>query len=88
MQFCNLVLFYLPVSRQDLVPWLQQQIAEQRKIDLSTSGVDKDLESNLVPSTSIGINNIISDVSVVLPGEGGMKKQRKQTVKLFQDRGR
>lgn len=44
---------------------------------------------SLVASTSVAnINNIISDVQVVLPGDGAMKKQRRQTVKLFQDRGK
>lgn len=90
--FLRLFLAFLtvvfPVSRQDLVPWLQQQIAEQRKIDFAASGVDKELETSIVPSTSIAsIHNIISDVQVVLPGDGAMKKQRRQTVKLFQDRG-
>ncbi|KAI6146889.1 kinase-like domain-containing protein [Pisolithus tinctorius] len=61
------------VSRQDLVGWLQQQIAEQKRIDSSTSGATSYpdiLHTSLSGATSSG-----SDVHLVLPVD--TKKQRK-----------
>ncbi|KIN99309.1 hypothetical protein M404DRAFT_155391 [Pisolithus tinctorius Marx 270] len=61
------------VSRQDLVGWLQQQIAEQKRIDSSTSGATSYpdiLHTSLSGGTSSG-----SDVHLVLPVD--TKKQRK-----------
>ena len=76
------------VSRQELVPWLQNQIAEQKRIDIATSGVP-------VVSHSIhSIHNIqhppaggkdTLDLQLLLPTDA--KKQRKQVKQLFLDRG-
>jgi eukaryotic translation initiation factor 2-alpha kinase 4 len=74
-----------PVSRQELVPWLQQQIAEQKRIDATTSGISgtSDLTQSGILSRDLPT---ASDVQLVLPGDA--KKQRKQTKQMFMDRGR
>jgi hypothetical protein len=75
---------WLLVSRQDLVSWLQQQIADQKRVDQSTSGVDSAID--ILPnsaSTKDALSN--SDIHLVLPGD--TKKQRKQTKQMFLDRG-
>ncbi|KAH8114389.1 kinase-like domain-containing protein [Phellopilus nigrolimitatus] len=76
------------VSKLDLIPWLQHQIAEQKKNDLASSGVTG-LSSEISSSsiTSIKENNNSLDVQLILPGEGtNLKKQRKATKQLFLDR--
>jgi hypothetical protein len=73
------------VSRQELVPWLQQQITEQKRVDATTSGVS--LASD--PSQAISQSKELptsSDVQLILPGDA--KKQRKQTKQIFLDRGK
>jgi hypothetical protein len=73
------------VSRQDLVTWLQQQIAEQKRIDATTSGVvaPSDLAQSVILSKELPAS---SDVQLILPGDA--KKQRKQTKQMFLDRGK
>ncbi|KAI6046986.1 kinase-like domain-containing protein [Pisolithus marmoratus] len=69
------------VSRQDLVGWLQQQIAEQKRVDSSTSGATDHpdiLHTSLSGGTSSG-----SDVHLVLPVD--TKKQRKH-VRILLDK--
>lgn len=85
------------ILRQDLVPWLQHQIAEQKKSEASASGISHILSEShaLSPSTSNASSLIRdaysanADVQVLLPGDtstGTMKKQRRQTKQLFLDR--
>jgi eukaryotic translation initiation factor 2-alpha kinase 4 len=77
-QFCT-------VSRQQLVPWLQNQIAEQKRIDIATSGapvVSHSIHSIQHPPTS---GKDTSDLQLLLPQDA--KKQRKQVKQLFLDRG-
>ena len=74
------------VSRQELVPWLQNQIAEQKRIDIATSGapvVSHSIHSIQHPPAS---GKDTSDLQLLLPAD--TKKQRKQVKQLFLDRGR
>ena len=69
------------VSRQELVGWLHQQIAEQKRIDSSTAGAP-------LPPDNIILNKDIpgsSDVQLLLPLDA--KKQRKQVKQMLLDRG-
>ncbi|KAG6330107.1 hypothetical protein ID866_8983 [Astraeus odoratus] len=71
------------VSRQDLVSWLQQQIAEQKRIDLSTSGASN--HADMVHTTLAGGgSSTAGDVQLVLPVDA--KKQRKQVKQILLDR--
>ena len=77
------------MSKQDLVPWLQQQIAEQKRVDVAASGVETMTESAPTPIVTSKESNNNLDVHILLPGEGtNLKKQRRQTKQLFADRGR
>lgn len=72
------------VIRQELVPFLHQQILEQKRIDASISGVPAIAEG------SVSLNAIkeatgAADVQLVLPSD--TKKQRKHTKQMFLDRG-
>ncbi|KAJ6593628.1 kinase-like domain-containing protein [Mycena capillaripes] len=72
------------LTRQELVSWLQQQIAEQKRIDASTSGALRfsDLgTTHPVPSKEVAE---ASSVQLLLPVDA--KKQRKQVKQLFMDR--
>lgn len=71
------------VSRQELVVWLQQQIAEQKRIDASTSGTPILSETSQGPVVSKDLGSA-PDVYLVLPGD--QKKLRKQTKQMFVDR--
>ncbi|KAI5119391.1 hypothetical protein M0805_005934 [Coniferiporia weirii] len=76
------------ISRQELVPWLQQQITEQKKIDGASSGVTG-LPSDVAPSSMIPTkdNGSNVDLQLILPGEGtSLKKQRRTTKQLFLER--
>jgi eukaryotic translation initiation factor 2-alpha kinase 4 len=75
------------LSKQELVPWLQHQILEQKRIDQSTSGVAGFVES--VPSSATVTKDLSSgsDVHLLLPGDTNLKKQRKQTKQIFLERG-
>lgn len=71
------------VSRQELVGWLQQQIAEQKRADLATSFVPIVAETiGVLPPKDVSIS---PDVQLILPIDS--KKQRKQVKQLFLDRG-
>jgi hypothetical protein len=77
-------LLTLLVSRPELVPWLQEQIVEQKRIDAGTSG------TTTLPEHSHGLarsksSGPIPDVQLVLPGDA--RKQRKQTKQIFLDKG-
>ncbi|KAK2467467.1 hypothetical protein APHAL10511_000322 [Amanita phalloides] len=72
------------LSKQELVGWLQQQIAEQKRIDLSTSGVPTHSDGT---SSTISAKEMVppsSDVQLLLPFD--TKKQRKHVKQLFLDR--
>lgn len=71
----------LAVARHDLVPWLQERIAEQKRIDVATSGVERPLQdsaqSSATPSHARG-------VQLLLPGD--LKKGKAGPKQLFSDR--
>lgn len=69
------------VMRKDIIPWLQQQINDQKRIDASTSGVDTDqniLASKTAPASS--------NIQLLLPPD--TKKQRKNTKQLLEGKGK
>lgn len=76
-------MLFILVSRQELVPFLVQQIADQKRIDASISGAP------LVAESSQGQGSAkepgTSEVQLLLPADA--KKQRKQTKQIFLDRG-
>jgi len=67
------------VSRPELVPWLQEQIVEQKRIDAETSGTTV-LSHSQVPARSKS-SDPMPDVQLILPGDA--RKQRKQTKQIF-----
>ncbi|TFY68401.1 hypothetical protein EVJ58_g1031 [Rhodofomes roseus] len=71
------------VSRHELVPFLQQQLLEQNKIDASISGVSAVAESTPV---SNGTKEPVgrADVQLILPSD--TKKRAKYTKQMFMDR--
>lgn len=77
------IYFSLVVSRPELVPWLQEQILEQKRIDAETSGTTL-LENSQGPVRSKP-SGPMPDVRLVLPGDS--KKQRKQTKQIFLEKG-
>jgi len=82
---CRATAFYpvCAVSRQELVGWLQQQIAEQKRADLATSSAPIVAENiSVLPPKDVSIS---PDVQLILPID--TKKQRKQVKQLFLDRG-
>lgn len=76
------VLFDL-VSRPELVPWLQEQIVEQKRIDAETSGTTV-LSHSQSPARSKS-SDPMPDVQLILPGDA--RKQRKQTKQIFLEKG-
>ncbi|CAK5281348.1 unnamed protein product [Mycena citricolor] len=71
------------LTRQELIGWLQQQIAEQKRIDASTSGA---LRFTDVPGASAAAPVVEkSGVQLLLPPVD-VKKQRKHVKQLFMDR--
>lgn len=74
----------MEVSKQELVPFLHQQIAEQKRIDTSISGAHSIADG--LQSLNAGKELATpSDVQLILPSDA--KKQRKQTKQMFLDRG-
>ncbi|KAJ7702683.1 kinase-like domain-containing protein [Mycena rosella] len=73
------------LTRQELVGWLQHQIAEQKRVDASTSGAlrfsDVGVAHPVPPSKEVAT---ASAVQLLLPVD--IKKQRKQVKQLFMDR--
>ncbi len=65
------------------MPWLQEQILEQKRIDAETSGTTL-LENSQGPVRSKP-SGPMPDVRLVLPGDS--KKQRKQTKQIFLEKG-
>lgn len=71
------------MSRQELVPFLNEKIAEQKRLDASLSGSIAMTESQSVPAIKEPAG---PEVQLVLQGDA--KKQRKQTKQMYLDRGR
>ncbi|PFH46932.1 hypothetical protein AMATHDRAFT_7250 [Amanita thiersii Skay4041] len=72
------------LSKQELVGWLQHQIAEQKRVDVSTSGAPMLSDAT---SSSLPVKEMLppsSDVQLLLPLD--TKKQRKHVKQLFLDR--
>lgn len=72
------------VARHELVPFLQQQLLEQKRVDASISGVP-----SIGSESSPGLNSAkettsSADVQLVVPSD--IKKQRKYTKQMFTDR--
>jgi translation initiation factor 2-alpha kinase 4 len=85
---CNISSLFcgVSVSRQELVSHLHQQIAEQKRVDMSISGTsiqsDVHISQNVIPNKDVAGS---SDIQLVLPGD--TKKQRKQVKQIFVDKG-
>ena len=72
------------VSRQELVGWLQQQIAEQKRIDGATAGAPSVL-AEAAPDVLLSVKDTaLSDVQLLLPDS---KKRPKQLKHIFGDKG-
>ncbi|KAG2024094.1 STE/STE20/YSK protein kinase [Coprinopsis cinerea AmutBmut pab1-1] len=71
------------LSRAELVGWLQHQIAEQKRIDLSTYGTGAAWESTPTASSSKDAM-ATPDVQLVLPAD--VKKQRRSVKHMLNDR--
>ncbi|EIN05395.1 Serine/threonine-protein kinase [Punctularia strigosozonata HHB-11173 SS5] len=72
------------LSKHELVEWLQEQIAEQKRIDATTSGVMKNFDA---PASGVASKEPTAskpDVQLLLPME--VKKQRKTTKHMFTER--
>lgn len=82
-----ILLICFPVARQDLVVWLQDKIAEQKRIDANTSGAERLLIEHsaplAVPSSKDNVN--ARDVQLILPGD--LKKGKGGPKQIFYDRG-
>ncbi|OBZ78007.1 Serine/threonine-protein kinase gcn2 [Grifola frondosa] len=74
------------VTRQSLVPFLVHHIAEQKRVDVSLSGVPTAVAegSQPVPAGTTRETGTSSDVQLLLPSD--IKKQRRPTKQLFLDR--
>ncbi|KAH6903402.1 other/PEK/GCN2 protein kinase [Coprinopsis sp. MPI-PUGE-AT-0042] len=72
------------LSRSELVSWLQYHIAEQKRIDLTTSGTNGPLEAAPNSAPLSKDPSTTSDVHLLLPGD--VKKQRKQVKNILNDR--
>ncbi|KAG6864912.1 hypothetical protein C0991_006441 [Blastosporella zonata] len=74
----------IDLTRQELVWWLQHEIAEQKRIDLATSGapIISDPSAQSLPTKDL---TATSSVQLLLPPTD-LKKQRKHVKQLFYDR--
>ena len=70
------------VARHELVPWLQERIAEQKRIDAATSGTERSLQDSAPPSAT---PSSARDVQLLLPGD--LKKGKAGPKQIFSDRG-
>lgn len=75
----------MSVSRQELVGWPHNQIAEQKRLDAATSGAPMLIDGPHIPLPSKE-TAISSNIQLLLPVDA--KKQRKQVKQLFYDRGK
>jgi translation initiation factor 2-alpha kinase 4 len=74
--------YLFPVARHELVPWLQERIAEQKRIDAVTSGAERSLQDSALPPTTTPSTR---DVQLLLPGD--LKKGKAGPKQRFSDRG-
>ncbi|EKM52933.1 uncharacterized protein PHACADRAFT_259100 [Phanerochaete carnosa HHB-10118-sp] len=72
------------LSKQELVPFLHQQIAEQKRIDASLSGAP--LISVAEGTQAVAASKEATGPEVQLLLQGDAKKQRKQTKQMYMDR--
>ncbi|KAJ7432513.1 kinase-like domain-containing protein [Mycena galericulata] len=72
------------LTRQELVGWLQHQIAEQKRVDASTCGAVRFSETSVTHPVPSKETAAASAVQLILPVD--IKKQRKQVKQLFMDR--
>lgn len=70
------------VARHDLVPWLQERIVEQKRVDAATSGVERPVQDSAQLST---VPPSARDVQLLLPGD--LKKGKAGPKQRFSDRG-
>jgi translation initiation factor 2-alpha kinase 4 len=73
------------VSRQELVGWLQHQIAEQKRLDIPTAGAPSilaEVAPDVIPS--VKDTTALSDVQLLLPDS---KKRGKQVKQIFAEKG-
>jgi len=70
------------VARHELVPWLQERIAEQQRIDGVTSGVERQPQDSALPSAA---PSSARDVQLLLPGD--LKKGKAGPKQMFSQRG-
>ncbi|KAF8148631.1 kinase-like domain-containing protein [Crassisporium funariophilum] len=72
------------LSRQELVGWLQHEIADQKRIDATTSGAQNLLEA--APYLPVIKDPaVVPEVHLVLPDQN-LKKQRKPVKQIFLDK--
>ena len=74
--------FSFLVSRQELVGWLQHQIADQKRVDATTSGAQNHLLET-APNFPVIKDAVIPEVHLVLPDQ---KKQRKPVRQILIDK--
>jgi eukaryotic translation initiation factor 2-alpha kinase 4 len=67
------------------VPWLQQQIAEQKRVDASTSGAPVLSETALQTPVATKDSSSHSEVYLALPVD--VKKASRQKKQIFVDKG-
>ncbi|KAF9457367.1 kinase-like domain-containing protein [Collybia nuda] len=72
------------ISRQELVGWLQTQIAEQKRVDIATSGAPIISDTIQHPLPIKDTSSSSDMLQLLLPTD--TKKQRKQVKSLFLDR--
>lgn len=70
------------MARHELVPWLQERIAEQKRIDAATSGVERSIQDSPLPSATLPSAR---DVQLLLPGD--LKKGKAGPKQRFSNRG-
>ncbi|KZS96040.1 Serine/threonine-protein kinase [Sistotremastrum niveocremeum HHB9708] len=71
------------VSLQELIPWLQQHLAEQRRIDLTTAGTDLGGPGPQLPAAPSKESVLLPDIQMLWPPD---KKQLKQNKKILIDK--
>lgn len=69
------------MAKQDLVSYLQREIAEQKRVDAAMSGAPRISEDSQVPKES---TTTAPKIHMILPADA---KKRKQTKQLYTDRG-
>ena len=72
------------MARHELVAWLQEKIAEQKRIDATTSGAEPPLQDSASPSAA---PSGARDVQVLLPGDLKKGKGKAGPKQMFSARG-